>query len=45
MDSQLADTLFPMCDESMDGFLDEDEFVRSARIAKVSQSVGEHNWV
>ena len=39
MDSQLADTLFPMCDESMD------EFVRAARIAKVSQSVGEHNWV
>ena len=42
MNSQLADTLFPMCDESMDGFFDEDEFVRAAHIAKVSQGVGEH---
>ena len=45
MHSELADTLFPMCDESMDGFLYYDEFVRAARIAKVSQRAGEDNWV
>ena len=39
MNSSLADKLFPMCDQDMDGFLDESEFIRAARIASVSLSV------